>query len=61
MFESCESCGGRLHSYEGEVYCPDCMRWEAVRLADEADEEARALRLVPAPPWEEGPTDGPPW
>jgi uncharacterized Zn finger protein (UPF0148 family) len=58
MFESCESCGGRLHCYEGEVYCPDCTRWEVVRLADE---EVRVLRLLPAPPWEEWPSDGPPW
>jgi uncharacterized Zn finger protein (UPF0148 family) len=61
MNESCESCGGRLHSYEGEVYCPHCTRWEAVRLAEEADEEARVERMQPAPAWEDGPTEGPPW
>jgi uncharacterized Zn finger protein (UPF0148 family) len=57
----CDGCGNPLASYEGESYCPGCTRWEALQLAEEADEEARVLRLLPAPPWEEGPADGPPW
>jgi hypothetical protein len=53
----CADCGSGLKRYEGESYCSDCTRWEAVRLADEADKEARVLRLLPLPPWEEGPAD----
>jgi uncharacterized Zn finger protein (UPF0148 family) len=61
MNELCECCGGRLESYEGELYCPDCTYYAALELAEEADEEARVERMWPAPAWEDGPTEGPPW
>ena len=62
MHGSCEHCGGPLACFEGETYCPDCSRYQALQLAEEADDEARLLRQAPAPPPDEGPDgDGPPF
>jgi uncharacterized Zn finger protein (UPF0148 family) len=64
MHNSCECCGSPLECFEAERYCPNCTYYEALELAEEADEEARLLRLTPAPAGaeEEGPADdGPPW
>jgi uncharacterized Zn finger protein (UPF0148 family) len=46
----CKHCGGSLASFEGETYCPDCCRLKAEEQARQADDEARRLRLAPAPP-----------
>jgi uncharacterized Zn finger protein (UPF0148 family) len=56
----CENCGSPLERFEGEVYCPDCTRYAAERLALRADDEARAVGLaeragLPGP--DEGPAD----
>ncbi len=56
----CPDCGGPLVSFEGERYCPDCTQYEVEELARQADVEAAALRLAPAPGPEEGPPDGEP-
>jgi hypothetical protein len=56
----CDSCGGRLESYEGDLYCPDCTLFAALELAEEADEEAHVERMQPAPAREDGPAEGPP-
>jgi hypothetical protein len=64
MHGSCECCGSRLACFEGETYCPDCCRYEALPLVEQADDGARALRQAPAPAGADdaGPTDdGPPW
>jgi uncharacterized Zn finger protein (UPF0148 family) len=64
MYGSCEDCGSRLACFEGETYCPDCTYYEALELAEEADDEARLLRLTPAPAGAEGEgpaDDGPPF
>jgi uncharacterized Zn finger protein (UPF0148 family) len=42
----CDLCGGPLECFEGEPYCPDCTRYEAMELARQADNEARAMRLA---------------
>jgi hypothetical protein len=64
MHDSRECCGSRLACFEGESYCPDCCRFEALQLAEKADDEARTLRLAPAPAGAEGEgpaDDGPPF
>jgi hypothetical protein len=43
MSMKCEQCGGRLESYEGESYCPDCTFFEAVEAHDRATDEALAV------------------
>jgi len=42
----CESCGQPFARYEGEDYCPDCTRYEAIRAGEQTD--ALALILLDA-------------
>jgi uncharacterized Zn finger protein (UPF0148 family) len=61
---NCESCGGPLECYEGELFCPACTRYETEKLARQADDEARAARLAlaqAARPDEATDNDGPPF
>jgi hypothetical protein len=46
---TCEHCGEALACFEGEWYCPECTRYDVEELARQADRDAAALRLVPAP------------
>jgi hypothetical protein len=52
MSMKCENCGGRLETYEGESYCPECTYYEAVEAHDLATDEALALLAqdFPDPP-----------
>ncbi len=62
MNSLCACCGALLESYEVGSYCPDCTYYDALELAQEADEEARVLRQQPEPAWIDGPDDdGPPF
>jgi uncharacterized Zn finger protein (UPF0148 family) len=61
MHGSCDCCGSRLACFEGETYCPDCTYYEALQLADQADDEARRERQAPAPADDGPPDDGCPW
>jgi hypothetical protein len=48
---TCELCGGRLESFEGESYCPDCTYSDAILEAERATDEALALlALEPVEP-----------
>jgi hypothetical protein len=38
-----EQCGGRLETFDGEAYCPDCTYYQAVQGHDQATDEALAL------------------
>jgi uncharacterized Zn finger protein (UPF0148 family) len=40
----CEHCGGRLESYDGEPYCPDCTSYG---LAQHTDGEGLAVLADP--------------
>jgi uncharacterized Zn finger protein (UPF0148 family) len=44
----CPVCAGALERYEGELYCPDCVRYDVVALVEEADAEALELRSLEA-------------
>jgi uncharacterized Zn finger protein (UPF0148 family) len=54
----CEHCGSPLECFEGEDYCPDCLRYEVEELAAEAAEEAARFRRAEAE-WA-GADEGPP-
>ncbi len=43
MSMKCERCGGKLETFEGEEYCPDCSYYEAVAGHDRATDEALAV------------------
>jgi uncharacterized Zn finger protein (UPF0148 family) len=58
----CDTCGAPLECFEGEDYCPDCVRYATEELAAEAAAEAALLRRAEAE-WAaagEGPDDGEP-
>jgi uncharacterized Zn finger protein (UPF0148 family) len=58
----CKDCAGPLECYEGEWYCPDCLRYATEELAAEAAAEAALLRRAEAK-WAaagDGPADGEP-
>jgi uncharacterized Zn finger protein (UPF0148 family) len=60
----CEHCGEALACYEGELYCPECTRYEVEELARQADAETAAfsLALAQAAPAANRPAgDEPPW
>jgi uncharacterized Zn finger protein (UPF0148 family) len=63
MHDSCDCCACVLERFEGETCCPECCRVEALRLAEQADDEARLVRLAEsAGPAEEEPSgDRPPF
>jgi uncharacterized Zn finger protein (UPF0148 family) len=42
----CPHCAGTLERYEGELYCPDCVRYDIATLVAEADAEAQELRTM---------------
>jgi uncharacterized Zn finger protein (UPF0148 family) len=44
---TCEECGGPLERFEGESYCPSCLRMELLREVEAADVEAAALNQMP--------------
>ncbi len=54
----CDLCGGRLLTSEGESYCPDCTRYEALDGLHRATDEALALLRLDCP--EPATTDGDP-
>ena len=57
----CE-CGERLECFEGEWYCPECTRWEAIQAHDQATAEALASLAVVQPDHPEPPDgDEPPF
>jgi uncharacterized Zn finger protein (UPF0148 family) len=43
MSRNCEQCGGRLETFEGESFCPECTYYEAVAALDLATDEALAV------------------
>ncbi len=59
----CELCGGRLVTFEGETYCPDCARYEAVEGLHRATDEALILlrMVVPEPETTDGTDIEPPF
>jgi uncharacterized Zn finger protein (UPF0148 family) len=63
MHDSCDICGSHLERFEGETCCPECCRDAALRLAEQADDEARHVRQAEqAGPEEEEPSgDVPPF
>jgi hypothetical protein len=49
MSMNCEHCDGRLESYEGETYCPECTYYQAVASHDQATDEALAVLAQDSP------------
>jgi uncharacterized Zn finger protein (UPF0148 family) len=45
---TCDECGAPLECYDGEPYCPDCVRVSLAAADEEAMAEARALAALEA-------------
>jgi hypothetical protein len=44
--DRCPHCDGPVECFQGEPYCPDCTYYETLALAEQAEDEARRVRLA---------------